>query len=185
MRETVGWGIETTCCDAAIETMLNWIFTMQCCVLALLTKLRFSNTYAEGSELCTGEENGYKITEFKDTPAIKSTLHVVWFGVKEWTLSNEPYESISRVVVGRLEAIRVPRRYTNIKNVTNSEISQSIARAQEMNKLLEGPTQPHDQWQNYVIEGRESQESFEDIVEPWLNSASDNNDMMSHDIRNL
>jgi len=58
---------------------------MQCCVLALLTKLHFSNTYAEGSELRTGEENGYKITEFRDTSSITSRLHIVWFGVKEWT----------------------------------------------------------------------------------------------------
>jgi len=40
---------------------------MQCCVSVLLKKLRL-NTYAEGSELCTGEENGYKITEFSETP---------------------------------------------------------------------------------------------------------------------
>ena len=43
---------------------------------------------------------------------------------------------------------------TNIKNVTKSEISQSIARAQEVDKLLEEPTQSHDRWQNYVIETR-------------------------------
>ena len=163
-----------------------WIAFVQCnVVLALLTKLRFSNTYAaEGSELCTGDENGYKITEFRDTSSITSRHHVVWFGVKEWTLSNEPCESISCVVVSYLEAIRVPQRKTSmfgnwrptLKNVTRNEIAQSIERAQEVNKLLEGPTQSHDRWKNYVIEGRESQEPFEEIVERWLNSASDNND---------
>jgi len=69
--------------------------------------------------------------------------------------------------------------------VTRNEIVQSIERAQEVNKLLEESTQSHDRWQNYVIEKRESQESFEHIVERWLNSASDNNDTMSHDITNL
>jgi len=62
--------------------------------------------------------------------------------------------------------------------VTKSEFSQSTARAQEMNKLLGEPTQSHGQWQNYIIEGRESQESFKDIVERWLNAASDNKDTM-------
>jgi len=47
-----------------------------------------------------------------------------------------------------------------------------------MNKLLGEPTQSHGQWQNYIIEGRESQESFKDIVERWLNAASDNKDTM-------
>jgi len=59
-------------------------------------------------------------------------------------------------------------RRPTLKNVKRNEIVQSIERAQEVNKLLEGPTRSHDRWQNYVIEGRESQESFEGIVERWL-----------------
>jgi len=69
--------------------------------------------------------------------------------------------------------------------VARNEIAHSIERAQEVNRLLEKPTQSHDRWQNYVIEGRESQESFEDIVERWPDSASDNNNTMSRDITNL
>jgi len=52
-------------------------------VVSSVDETSFLKHIAEGSELCTGEENGYKITEFRDTSSITSRLHVVRFGEKE------------------------------------------------------------------------------------------------------
>jgi len=94
-------------------------------------------------------------------------------------------EEVTGVFNQKMEWLQDLVRMNGTHPELKSEIAQSTERAREVNKLLGEPTQAHLQWQNYVIEERESKELFEDIIEHWLSSASDNNDTISHDITNL